>query len=309
MNKSFEIFDAHAHIIYGINGIKRGQKTATAKYGRILWKNEEINFLPPFFHDTQFTAETLIETMDFCGVSKAVLLQNPVIGILNDEIHLAIEKYPDRFIGTIQVDPMKKDACNIIQKYASEKQNTLKLEISEEWGWSGNYPGFSLVGEEMIAVWETVEKLGLRVILDTGDIFNKGYQVENIRFIAERFTETKMLIEHLGFYRNGLDENAKDRRNEMLQLGKDMENVYFGFSSTAAFVNDDYPCSKALGLLQQAIEIVGAKKILWGSDIPSTMKKYTYQQLIDVVVKHAGFLSEKDKDAILNDNAETFFSG
>ena len=307
MKESFKIFDAHAHIIYGINGIKRGQKTATAKYGRILWKNKEINFLPPFFHDTRFTAETLIETMDFYGVSKAVLLQNPVIGILNDEIQQAIEKYPERFYGTVQVDPMKKDACDVIQKYASEKQNTLKLEISEEWGWSGNYPGFSLVGEEMMAVWETVAKLDLRVIIDSGDIFNNGYQVENLRSIAERFPETKMLMEHLGFYRNGLDKGAKDRRNEMLQLGKDLGNVYFGFSSTAAFINEDYPCPKALDLLQQAVEIVGAKKILWGSDIPSTLKKYTYQQLIDVVAEHAVFLSEKEKQCVLHDNGLYFF--
>ncbi len=159
MNKSFEIFDAHAHIIYGINGIKRGQKTATAKYGRILWNNKEINFLPPFFYDTQFTSETLIENMDFCGESKTVLLQNPVIGILNNEIQQAIEKYLERFFGTIQVDPLKKDASDVIQKYASEKQNTLKLEIGEEWGWSGNYPDFSLLAKEMMSVWETVANI------------------------------------------------------------------------------------------------------------------------------------------------------
>jgi len=307
MNEPFQIFDAHAHIIYGINGIKRGQKTATGKNGRILWRNEEINFLPPFFHDTRFTAETLIETMDFYGVSKAILLQNPVIGILNDEIQQAITAYAERFFGTIQVDPMKDGACDVIRKYASEKQNTLKLEISEEWGWSGNYPGFSLVGKEMMDIWETVANLGLRIILDTGDISNNGYQVENIRFIAERFPETKILIEHLGFYRNGLDENAKDRRNEMLQLGKDFENVYFGLSSTGAFINDDYPCPRALELLQQAVEIVGAQKILWGSDIPSTFKRYTYQQMIDVIEIYAGFLSDFEKQLILHDNAVLFF--
>jgi predicted TIM-barrel fold metal-dependent hydrolase len=309
MSNTFKIFDAHAHVIYGINGIKKGHKTATAKYGRIVWKGEKIAFLPPYFYDTRFSAKTLLETMDFAGVEKAVLLQNPVIGILNDEIQQAIKKYPNRFAGTIQVDPVKSDACKIIRRYASEKQNTLKLEISEEWGWAGNYPGFSLVGKEMMAVWETVAELGLRVIIDPGDIFNKGYQVENIRLIAEQFPKTKILIEHLGFFRESIRFNAKalERRQQMLHLGKEFENVYFGFSSAAAFLNDDYPCSSALLLLQEAIKIMGVDKILWGSDIPSTFKKYTYQQLIDVIAVHASFLSASGKQQILHDNAESFF--
>lgn len=307
MTETFKIFDAHAHVIDCIDGIKRGHKTASAKYGRILWKGEEIPFLSPFFYDTRFSVKALIETMDFTGVSKAVLLQNPVIGIINDEIQQAIENYPDRFFGTIQVDPMKNNACEIIRKYASEKQNTLKLEISEEWGWSGNYPGFSLAGPEMMTIWETIAKLGLRVIIDTGDIFNNGYQIENIRFVAERFPDTKILIEHLAFYRNGIDEQAKLRRIEMLQLGKDFGNVYFGFSSTAAFIIDDYPCKKTLGLLREAVTMMGAGKILWGSDIPSTFKKYTYRQMIDVIAIHASFLTESEKKAILFENAESFF--
>lgn len=303
------IIDSHAHIFSGINGLKRGIKTTTAKSGRILYGKEKLTFLPPFFHDTVFTAEMLVETMDFTGVSKAVLLQNPVIGIINQEIREAIEKYPDRFVGTIQVDPMKSDACNLISDFVSEKQNTLKLEISEEWGWCGNHKGFSLVNKEMMKIWELLAKLKMRVILDTGEIFNKGYQVENIELVTKAFPEVKILIEHLGFLstKHSNNSQALKRRTEMLQLGKKYENIYFGFSSTAAFINDEYPCNNALQLLKEAIEVVGVDKILWGSDIPSTLKKYTYQQMIDVVAKHARFLSESEKHAILCLNSEAFF--
>lgn len=93
----------------------------------------------------------------------------------------------------------------------------------------------------------------------------------------------------------------------MLHLGAACNNVYFGFSSTAAFLNDDYPCVRTIELLQEAIEIMGVHKILWGSDIPSTFKKYTYQQLIDVIKEHADFLSDSQKEMILYKNAELFF--
>ena len=309
MSKRIPIIDAHAHILNGINGIKRGKKTTTAKYGRIQYGNEQLTFLPAFFRETAFTADTLVEMMNFSGISKAVLLQNPVIGIINNEIQQAIEKLPDRFCGTIQVDPMQNSAVGIIRKYASEKQNTLKLEISEEWGWSGTYPGFSLIDKKMMRIWETVAGLGLNVIVDTGDIFNNGYQYENLRYIARNFPDTKLLIEHLGFFRENIRTNNKavSRRIEMLLLAKDFKNVFLGFSSTAAFINDEYPCYRALELLKESVEFVGSHKILWGSDIPSTFKNYTYQQLIDVIVKHAFFLSETEKRQILYENAKNFF--
>jgi predicted TIM-barrel fold metal-dependent hydrolase len=304
-----QIIDAHAHIIPAINGIKRGVETTAAKYGRIKWNNEEIVFLPPYFKDTTFTLDMLLETMDANGVSKAVLLQNPVLGIINDHIKGAIDLYPDRFAGTIQVDPMDENAISIIKHFASSRQNTIKLEISEEWGWSGNYLDFSLVGKQMMQIWEIVSDQGLNVIIDTGDIFNNGYQIENIKYIAQKFPDTKIVLEHLGFYREVIKDNneAIKRRIEMLSAAKYFENVFLGFSSTAAFINDEYPCIRTVELLREAVDLVGASKILWGSDIPSTFKKYTYQQMIDVVDKHAAFLSETEKDRILFQNAQHIF--
>ncbi len=250
MSLTLKIIDAHAHIFSRIDGEKKGLKTSSAKYGRVNYNNQEITFLPPYFTATAFTADTLIETMDFVGVSKAVLLQNPVIGIINDQIKAAIKKYPTRFVGTIQVDPMDSSACDTISYYASDKHNTLKLEISEEWGWSGKYPGFSLVGKEMMKVWEIVNSLGLRVIIDTGDMFNNVYQVDNISSIATQFPDTKILIEHLGFLKAEFRDNetALKRRVELLQLGREHKNIYFGFSSAASFLDDEYPCGASLEL-------------------------------------------------------------
>lgn len=304
-----KVIDAHAHIFSQINGEKRGIKTSPAEYGRINYGDEKLVFLPPSFKETVFTADMLIETMDLAGVSKAVLLQNPVLGIINGEIRKAIKKYPDRFVGTIQVDPGNSNACETIQKYASEKQNTLKLEISEEWGWSGKYAAFSLIGTKMMSIWKTVNELGLNVIIDTGDMFNNGYQIENICAVAKQFPDTKILLEHLGFLKAEFQNNeeALKRRLDLLQLGKNYKNIYFGFSSTASFLNDEYPCQASLELLKKAIEIMGPSKILWGSDIPSTFKKFTYQQMIDVVAKHANFLSANEKQDLMYNNAELFF--
>lgn len=304
-----QVIDAHAHIFNRINGIKQGDKTSPAPHGRFLWRGEEHIFLPPHFRETAFTADSLIKMMDFSGVSKAVLLQNPVIGSINEEIREAVRKYPSRLAGTLQVDPMSETACGEIEMFMAPGIKTLKLEISEAWGWAGNHPGFSLRSKPVLKIWELLARLGMNVIIDTGDIDNAGYQVENIAWLSGRFPEVKILIEHLAFFRERFRENppALARRDEMLDLARQFKNVYLGFSSTAAFINDDYPCPQALQLLKEAVELVGSKKILWGSDIPSTLKKYTYRQLVDVVAVHAAFLSSEEKENILWLNADLLF--
>jgi len=62
-------------------------------------------------------------------------------------------------------------------------------------------------------------------------------------------------------------KKANAPRKEICNLGKKLRNVYFGFSPTAAFISDDYPCTKAFQLLQEAVPLPGSEKILCGSYI------------------------------------------
>ena len=47
------------------------------KWGKVKIGNEISQFLPPAFEDTNSTPETLIAYMDWCGISKALLMPNP----------------------------------------------------------------------------------------------------------------------------------------------------------------------------------------------------------------------------------------
>jgi hypothetical protein len=68
-----------------------------------------------------------------------------------------------------------------------------------------------------------------------------------------------------------------------------------------------YPCRRAIELLQEAVELVSSRKILWGTDIPLTLRRYTYRQMIDVVRTEASFLSDRDRRQILGENAAHVF--
>ena len=62
-------------------------------------------FLPPLAPETAFPAETALEYLDWAGVDKAVLLQGPWYGDMNQYVAAAVRRWPDRFIGAALIDP------------------------------------------------------------------------------------------------------------------------------------------------------------------------------------------------------------
>jgi predicted TIM-barrel fold metal-dependent hydrolase len=86
-------------------------------------------------------------------------------------------------------------------------------------------------------------------------------------------------------------------------------NVWLGLSAVPVLLDDPYPCSRSTTLLRDAIELVGAQKLLWGSDLPVTLSAHTYRQLVDTIRREADFLLEEEKRQILGGNARDVFRG
>jgi predicted TIM-barrel fold metal-dependent hydrolase len=245
------------------------------------------------------------------GVDKALLVQNPTIGDVNNEVQAALAAYPDRFAGAIQVDPLERNAPDVIRKYAAHpRHRTLKLEMSREWGWSGIHPGIRLDGPELRPLFETVSALRMKVIVDPGCIGGPGYQVEAIDALSSACPGVPFLIEHLGYLEaaNCRNTQALARRLQMLLLAR-KPNVYLGFSAVSALLEEEYPCPRAIELLRDAADLVGADKILWGTDAPLTLRRLSYRQMIDVVRDSAPCLSDRERLLILGENAGRLFFG
>lgn len=302
MAKERIIVDTHVHIFNKIDGMNNAGHTYSIPYGRVKTGAGDIQFMTPSAKETSFTVDVIVEMMDFAGVSKAVLLQNPLIGDQNDVIEDAIAKYPDKFLGTIQVDPTLPNATELIKKYSDNKRhNILKFEMSDGWGWSGVHKGLNLLDECFNPIWKIAEERGLPIIIDPGRPNNAGYQVEAIDNITSQYKGITFILEHLGAM-NRENMHLKDRWNQMVSLGK-KKNVYMGIASIGSGLRDDFPCWDALELLKEGVDMVGPDKLIWGSDIPGTMKLYTYRQMADMVIKYADFLSEDEKDMIMGGTA------
>ena len=58
--------------------------------------------------------------------------------------------------------------------------------------------------------------------------------------------------------------------------------------------------------VKYGVDIVGADRLMWGSDIPSAMTRDTYRHFIDFVAENPK-LGETDKRKIFYDNAKQLY--
>jgi predicted TIM-barrel fold metal-dependent hydrolase len=309
MPRTAEIIDAHAHIFRRVRGANPAGPWRSSGHGCVETMQGPRRVMPAWSEATSFTASTLAALMDEAGIAKAVLLQNPSLGTVNAEIRKAVETFPDRFVGTVQVDPTSPGAVGAVRRWAkTPTQRILKFEMSDGWGWTGFYPDLRLNRPPMLRLWELAAELGLSVIIDTGPIGHPGYQIDAIREIADRFPDVTIVLEHLGYL---MPEQAKDRdaraeRRRLIGLAR-RTNIYLGFSAVGLLLDEDYPCPQSLRLLREAVRMVGARKILWGTDVPSALCQYTYRQMVRVVSHQADFLTPREKAQILGHNARRLF--
>lgn len=294
------IIDFHIHIFSKAAGHNQCGPVDSDLYGRVRNAGETKPFIPPFGRETAFPLPNLLELMRRYDVQKALLLQNPTIGIINEEIDSAITSNPGICHGVVQVDPFAPDAVDTIKTYGRKKGFfALKLELSEGWGWLGIHKIKDFRYESLYPLIEAAHSTNLSVIIDIGDHKGQAYSPEGLRKMTETYANTHFVIEHLGYYTHG---TPRTLWKEMIELGK-KDNVFFGLSAVAQVMGEEYPCPIALELIKDAFSIVGARKLLWGSDAPTTLNRYTYRQLIDMIVVHADFLSSSDKERIMGENA------
>lgn len=301
------IIDVHAHIFESIHGFNREGKTTSGEYGRLRAGTMERVFMPAAFKKVTFDSEMLLASMDEAEIDRAVLLQNPTIGERNREIKSSVLRSGGRLAGTILIDPFDgNEPGAVLNKWSSPLVQSCKIEMSETWGLSGIHPDASWRSAKMEAVFRAVAYRGLKLILDPGPMTERGYDVVGLEALFNEFNSVPVLLEHFGY---PSPETLKDtiRKNlwrSMISLAR-KPNVYLGLSALPELLLDDYPCETSLSLIKEVLDIVGERKILWGSDVPSTLRRMTYRQMYRYIL--GSDLPDPVVSRILGGNAVEFF--
>ena len=301
------IIDAHAHIMTAVQGTSATGPTRSLSWGKVRWGDETIQLLPPFNEVTTFPAETLLAQMDWACVDRAVLLQGPFYGEANAYVASTVERWPDRFIGAFAPDPVAPDARQKFKQCVEEYGlRIVKFELTEPTGLTGRYPKLRLDVPQFSWIFETAQREGLIFTFDLGKIGSKAYQTEAVATIAERYPDLQIVIAHLAQppINNSDDAELDAKWKEQILLGR-KANVSFDLSALPAYSQayDEYPYVVAQGYVRRAVDLIGAEKIMWGTDVPGLLTSGSYRQLLNCVRLHCDFLSAEEMAQILGLNA------
>ncbi len=296
-----EIIDIHAHIYSRVSGITKGAPMTSMKWGKVKIGNEISQFLPPAFEDTNSTPETLIAYMDWCGISKALLMPNPYYGYHNDYFLEAIKKYPDRFRGVALVDLLRgeKAAQELEEIYKKTDLFGFKVETDSTFQCA---PYKHLAMKEFYPVWDCCNQYRQPVFLH---LFT-DQDVEDLKILISEFPQILYVICHMGADSCFASGRKFENYETILNLVKKHSNVYLDTSTVPVYFDEEYPFPSSTKIIEQAYQTVGADKMMWSSDYPGMLNHATMNELINLVMRHCR-IPQEDLEKIMGGNAKRLF--
>jgi predicted TIM-barrel fold metal-dependent hydrolase len=297
-----KIIDAHIHICEIIAGYCRRGELRAIGGGKAAWANGEVmHLIPDGYGETNYTAEAAIRMMDENGVEAGVILQGSMYGFQNRYIQEVLKKYPERFHGACTVDPFAKNYLETLE-HMMDWTHTAKFEVSSGGGLMGVHDDFALDGPKMMPVYELLNARSGTVTIDFGDYTMASYQPQAVRHVAQTFPALKIVMCHLLAPVPGHLEEVR-LGLEVLNL----PNIWFDIAALPKIAaTEPYPypfCAEALRL---AKKIVGAGRIMFGTDMPMALTHAPYHNLVQYIFD-AGIFAENELQKIFYDTAKQIY--
>ena len=297
-----EIIDIHAHVYPKVAGITNGLPMTSETLGRVRVGTEERQFLPPSFAQSNSTVETLIAYMDWCGISRAVLMANPYYGYFNDYFAACVERYPDRLRAVALVDPTKGEAAGaeLERLYRETPLMGFKAETDSTFQCARDK---HLADPELAPVWACVNRHGQPAFLH---LFTDR-DVEDVQILARRYPDIRFVICHMGADACFAPGRKQTNYDELIALVRDRDNVWFDTSTVPVYFREEYPFPSSVEIIERAWREVGAGKLMWSSDYPGMLNHATMRQLINLVAVQCRNIPPADRERILGANARELF--
>ena len=189
---------------------------------------------------TEYSAETIVETMDAAGIAKSVVFAMSTSTRRSIEIaRQAVEKFPDRLIP---------------YAYALPSYERPVLKDLEEAVARHGFKGFKLhVGECTLAEYVTFPVIRLAGELGVPCLIDCGGRHAPIEQMAAKYPAAKIIVAHLGRYLCK-EEALVDR---FIALAEAHGNIYLDASGVVLPEK-----------IREAVRRVGARRVIFGTDGP-----------------------------------------
>ena len=299
-----KIIDAHTHIFDVLAGFGSCGELRPIGNGVARWATgEEMAMIPPELGDRCFPAQTLASLLRDQGVEKAVLLQGGLYGFQNDATLAAAKAYPDLFIPSGTFDPFCGRAADLAERLLlKEHLRIMKFEASSGVGLMSNHPPFALDGDVMAETFALMARVGATLVLDIGSYGMGSYQPQAVANIAWRHPSMPIVVCHLTAPG---PQDAEPLRQTLTTLR--LPNVWFDLSAIPWNVAPEaYPYPTGQAYIRMAKDLVGAEKLIWGTDVPVVLTRDTYSHLLSYLTE-SDIFTPSELEKVLYQNAVDAF--
>ena len=273
------LIDAHAHVVEHLHGFARGGELRAVGHGRARWADgSEFLIFPETLGEKDVTFQRLHDFLTAKGVEKAVLLQGSFYGFQNEYTLEAARAYPEMFVPAFTFDPFAGNWEKIFDRFfVREGVHLVKFEVSSDGGIMSYHEPFRLDGMRLLPIAEAIAQGGGTLVLDIGTQPNASFQPDAVANLAVRFPKMHIIVCHLTAPRLGEEEGLRRALTAMKAC-----NIWFDLSAIPWKTKPEtYPYPTARRYVAMAKDIVGASKLLWGSDLPSPLTRDSYEHLYE----------------------------
>ena len=299
-----KIIDSHVHLVQCIAGTESNGEMRSCGGGRGICADGAIyELIPAEWNTDTVTPERVLQVMEEHEVERAVLLQGGFLGFQNIYSWEAQQRYPDRFLAAGAYDPYSRNRDRVVKHLFEDLAlHVVKFEVSTGSGLMANHPVFPLDGEMMERELTFAQEHGLVFVIDIGKLGSPSSQIAALRRAILRHPGMKFVVCHL----------LAPKQSELAEMAAGLEalhlpNVWFDLASLQHNVRPDiapYPVTRTF--IHKAVEIVGAERLLFGTDLPSNLCNYTYADMVNTVAADDALATEQ-RQRILYDNALDVF--
>ncbi|MDR0962628.1 MAG: amidohydrolase [Mediterranea sp.] len=289
-----KIIDAHTHLWLRQDAVVDGKTVRTTHSGRSHFMGEERQMLPPFMIDGQNTAEVLLSNMDYAQVSAAVVTQEFIDGNQNKYLSDVQKRYPERFC-----------VFGLSDYFRPGFAEHARVLVEEHRFRGMSVPGHRLKTSKQTVRLNSKEMMEMFGIMDKNEailslcLSEEEEQITEIKEVIRTYPKLKIAVGHFGMV-------TGKNWDSQIELAHH-PNVFIELGGTTWLFNHEfYPFPSAIEAICQAIDRVGADKLMWGSDYPRTITAITYRMSYDFILK-SNRLTLSEKECLMHRNAQAFY--
>lgn len=297
------LFDAHAHLVaddqvkYPRNPMQRAANAPYRPPGVIGKPGghhgpNPINEVPD--------VSRMLKWMREENVDGAVAVQKRMVYRYDNSYILdSSDAHPDVFSAVVILDAQDPQTPALVRQYI-QHNGLAGLRLFGGREPDGSMPWLN--SAQAIKAWEVAEEFGLVIDLEVLATGGGGPSIPTIIELSRQFPNVRLVLDHL--LEPEMNEGEHFGLDERYEKLSPFERISFKWTS----INMDI-CREAgipgEKVLRRAVDLYGANRIMWGSDIGTSSG--TYKEMVQRALDSTVLLSESEKQAVLHDTGRRIF--